>query len=572
MSKMRTMTHHGRGKGNGGKAYGTQHNDRNFDTEQATNIAPELADQNRYWHLYQDMPAEPAAPAEPEKKEAGTKTAVLYCRMDWKIQGMIDEIQGTDYAAQDKARYFARKRAAEQQGQAKEPKQPETFEEAELLFYEQHFSGQLAAVNANYEKNGHPERCKDMAAWKESRRNAPAESIFQIGDKHNTGVHADADTLWECFQEYAAMEQAWNEEHGNPFTVLTVALHADEPECPAHIHVRRAWHYQEGEQLFLGQEKALAQAGIELPHPDKKEGRYNNRKMVYDAMMREKWLDILESRGIQVEREPAPGSKKKPSKDKEQYIRTKYAEMEQGAAAAKAAAQEAEKEADFQHQLAETEAARAAENRQAADQLQAQLVTLQQEAGAALQTVKAAESRASDLDAAYQEQKALYDELRQLNKSLGIPELNQSLREMEGVMEEVEQLPKGLAGNRKVSPGLFDRMLSVLKGVWNLVSNLVHQLQDAWRQLDYYQPFEQKCREAEASRDKWKEQYFVAATERSNLDGQNKALQGEVARQRRFMSQVKLPDGRSIMDAYKAQEAAEAAKERQRNRGRGIER
>lgn len=279
MSKMRTMTHHGRGKRNGGKAFGDRHDDRNFDVTQATNIDPELTPNNQVWHLYM---AESAVP--------GT--------------GM-------------------------------------TFDQAEVRFYEEHFSEQLQKTNAKYRASGHPERCKDMATWKQSRRNAPAESVYQIGDKHNTGLYVDAETLRACYEDFAREEQKWNEEHGTPFTILNRALHVDEPDCPPHIHVRRAWHYRaEDGTLRLGQEKALAQAGIELPDPEKKEGRFNNRKMVYDAMMREKWLDVLERHGVQVEREPLPGSKGKPSKDKEKYIQEKYEAMLKEAEAAK---EEAEK-------------------------------------------------------------------------------------------------------------------------------------------------------------------------------------------------------------------------------------
>jgi len=294
---MRTMTHHGRGKGAGGKAFGSKHNDRNFDLQVAQNIDPALTSENQYWNIHEGM----------------------------------------------------------------------TFEDAELRFYEEHFSEQLQQTNDKYRANGHPERCKDMAEWKKIRRNAPEESIFQIGDKHNTGVHADAATLLACYDEFAEFEQAWNEEHGSPFTVLNEALHVDEPECPPHIHSKKIWHYAaEDRSLRIGQERALELAGVELPHPDKDPGRYNNRKMTYDAMMREKWLDICEAHGLQIEREPLPDGKGKKSKDKEEYIRDKHEAMLQQASAA-------EKVAAFQHQLADAEAERAVKARQEAEKAEDEL-------------------------------------------------------------------------------------------------------------------------------------------------------------------------------------------------------
>ena len=259
MGKMRTTTHHGRGKAGGaGKAFGSKHNDRNFDVTKTNHIEPELVKNNVTWNIYDDC----------------------------------------------------------------------SFETAELRFYEEHFQGQLDETNANYRANGHPERCKKMDDWKKSRRHAPEESLIQIGDKHTTGNYVDGDTLLDCFSELLAFELEWNEEHGRPFTMLNYALHVDEPGCPPHIHSRKVWHHRsEDGSLLVGQERALEQAGVELPNPDKYEGRYNNRKMTYDAMVREKWIDICESRGIEIEREPLPNGRKK-SKDKEDYIREKFADIE----------------------------------------------------------------------------------------------------------------------------------------------------------------------------------------------------------------------------------------------------
>lgn len=331
--KMRTMTHHGRGKGKGGMAYGSKHDDRNFDITKSENIAPELTPKNLVWHIYQDA----KAPRAEEKPEAA---AAIYAPLNWRLQADIDAALATQYAAEDKARFFAER----EKRALPEPGPDMTFDEVELRFYLDHFSEQLEETNAKYRANGHPERCKSMDAWKKSRRNAPAESIHQIGDMHITGVYADAQTLQACFEEFELEERRWNAEHGHPFTMLNCSLHVDEPSCPPHVHSRRVWHYRaEDGTLRLGQEKALAQAGIELPDPSKAPGRRNNRKMVYDAMMRDKWLDILERHGIQVEREPAPENKGKPSMDREQYVREKFEQMRlQADAEAERAAREKE--------------------------------------------------------------------------------------------------------------------------------------------------------------------------------------------------------------------------------------
>lgn len=234
-----------------------------------------------------------------------------------------------------------------------------------------------------------------------------------------------------------------------------------------------------------------------------------------------------------------------------------------------AAAQAAAAQAAQEQTAADAAAAQAARERQEAEKVRAQLLTIQQDTSAAMQKVRQVEGQLDELQLDYQEQRKLYDELAHMNQELGIPELNDALDKMEGVVKEVEQLPAGITGNRKVSPGLFERVASALKAVWDLVANLVRKLNAALDEVEHYKPFEQKYEEANKDRNTWKDRYFQAATERSKLDNHAKALQGEVARQRQFMSQVKLKDGGSVLDAY---DAAEAAKSRQVARDRGRER
>lgn len=193
-----------------------------------------------------------------------------------------------------------------------------TFDEVELKFYEEAFGEQLRKTNEKYEKNGHAERCKTMAEWKMLKRNAPEETTMQIGKMEE---HVSADVLMKCYREYSARLEEWNLANGNPFTTLTTALHVD--EAVPHVQTRRVWHYAtEDGSLHVGQEKALAAAGVELPCPDLPEGRKNNRKAVFDKMCREMWLDVLHERGLDIERVPVPDGKH--NRDKEEMIRDKY--------------------------------------------------------------------------------------------------------------------------------------------------------------------------------------------------------------------------------------------------------
>ena len=55
------------------------------------------------------------------------------------------------------------------------------------------------------------------------------------------------------------------------------------------------------------QDKALEELGIGLPDPDKPKSRYNNRKMTFDAICRELFLNICKKHGLEMEMEPIYG-------------------------------------------------------------------------------------------------------------------------------------------------------------------------------------------------------------------------------------------------------------------------
>lgn len=196
-----------------------------------------------------------------------------------------------------------------------------TFSDATLKFYQERFGAQLDATNAGYIRNRHPERCKTMEQWMKMKQHSPEETIVQIG---NIDHHVSGEVLWECYEDLERRLGTWSAEHGNPFTVVSEALHVD--ESVPHIHRDRVWHYQDANgRLKLGQEKALEAAGVPLPDPSKAPGRHNNRKMTFDAMVRETWLEILQEHGLQVETEPLPDGRH--NRSKEQMIRDKYETM-----------------------------------------------------------------------------------------------------------------------------------------------------------------------------------------------------------------------------------------------------
>ena len=76
---------------------------------------------------------------------------------------------------------------------------------------------------------------------------------------------------------------------------LDFALHGDEPGSGLHIH--SDWVYESVDKngnVYPCIDACLKDNGIELPNPEEPKGRYNNRKMSFDAVVRQKWYDIIE--------------------------------------------------------------------------------------------------------------------------------------------------------------------------------------------------------------------------------------------------------------------------------------
>ena len=194
-----------------------------------------------------------------------------------------------------------------------------SFDEVEKRFYERHLSADLERQNQRAIKAGHKERVQTMDEYRTSRKHCPEEVIIQLG---NADVAADRDVFVRCVDEY--LREMIAAGHGH-LAVLDVAVHLD--ESTPHCHIRRAWVYEEDGLLRIGQEKALQAAGYSpmcLREGHEGESKYNNRKIAFDHVMREKWLDIAERHGLQIEREPVPDGKH--NRSKEDFIRDKLAD------------------------------------------------------------------------------------------------------------------------------------------------------------------------------------------------------------------------------------------------------
>jgi hypothetical protein len=122
------------------------------------------------------------------------------------------------------------------------------------------------------------------------KRKSFYEDVVQIGTKDDTGVGCpDSEAARECLTEYMnGFEQR------NPnFRVFNAVLHMDEATPHLHIDYIPIGHYKRGISVQNGISQALKEMGFELPDPSKKQGKFNNRKMSYDAECRKLFLEIL---------------------------------------------------------------------------------------------------------------------------------------------------------------------------------------------------------------------------------------------------------------------------------------
>lgn len=219
-----------------------------------------------------------------------------------------------------------------------------SFEDAEKIFYEEHCRKYLDAVNQRYQEQRHPERIRDMNAYRTARHTCPEETLLMIGNKDE---YVPPKTLQAICNDL----RDWEEKHIPDLKILDMALHVDEEGAP-HVHMRKAWIYKDKYSVeSISQGKALEKAGIPLPHPDKPQGRNNNRKQTFSQQERQALYEICKSYGLESLLETQPRERSKSGRELEDYKaeqaeeRAKAAEMRARAAEQKALQMEQERDA-----------------------------------------------------------------------------------------------------------------------------------------------------------------------------------------------------------------------------------
>lgn len=192
-----------------------------------------------------------------------------------------------------------------------------TFEQVEEKFYEEIFADFIKGQNARNVKNRHPERNRTAKDLLNDKRTCLEETIYQIGNIDSSVEYFDLYCICQEFFDF--VERLF----GKNVKIIDWALHVD--EGTPHIHERHVfvWENQYGE-VCPKQEKALEEIGFELPDPSKKQGKNNNRKMVFDDYMRHHFIMKCHKFGIEVESEAIYGGRQ--YLEKQDYIIQKQQE------------------------------------------------------------------------------------------------------------------------------------------------------------------------------------------------------------------------------------------------------
>ena len=259
---MRVTKHNARGMKGSSQGFSAKHNDRNYDISKADNINVEMSKYNRY----------------------------------------LSVKNGKWYSEAEKDRY-------------------KTFEEVEQEYYEKHFKHQWEEQQKRHKQKRNYNRMKPFEEWCRNKMYCPEESFIQVGNIDN---HISNKLMFKIGREYVRAHQDYCKEHHIKCSIIDVSFHFD--EAVPQMHLRRVWYSVKDGKRYIGQNDSLDNSDLQLPYPDKKPGKNNNKKMTFDSDLREILLDICERNGLEVEREPQEGVEHNLSK--KGYLAKKSRELE----------------------------------------------------------------------------------------------------------------------------------------------------------------------------------------------------------------------------------------------------
>ena len=254
------LTRHNGRSGKNG-TYNPKHNDRRFDIANSDHIDQERANQNVYWDCYQGF----RIPA----------------------------------------------------NQAEENQIAYSFEQIEQIFYYKRYNDFCEGQHERNRKSGHSSRDRTPKDLWSNKKTCPEESLIQIGTMEKS---VPPEVLKEIATEFF---QEFDRRFGEHIHILDWSLHLD--EATPHIHERHVFDCENRHgEIAPQQGKALEVLGFDLPNPDQKPGKLNNRKMSFDAVCRAMLFDICAEHGLHLDQDPEYGGRA--YLEKQDYILMKQKE------------------------------------------------------------------------------------------------------------------------------------------------------------------------------------------------------------------------------------------------------
>ncbi len=182
-----------------------------------------------------------------------------------------------------------------------------TLQEHELGVYERMYQAACEVQNEKNNRTGHGKRNKNFTDIYTGKNTAPERIQMQVG-RQADGNQPDRATLEACVMEYIE----WHRKQYPNIVIMSATFHYDEPEAGDHFDLSQTyWVENEDGNKVAAQGKALEAMGIEVQenYTGKLTKQVCNRKTTYTRETREKWYDILEEHGIEIDRTPKEASK-----------------------------------------------------------------------------------------------------------------------------------------------------------------------------------------------------------------------------------------------------------------------
>lgn len=166
----------------------------------------------------------------------------------------------------------------------------------ELDMYRIGFGSWLNAQNARYAARRQYDRIRSMEDVYRGVRTCPDETLLYVGRANDNVPQEAREGIIRAFIQ-------WHQQTFPRAKIIAYAFHND--ETTPHVHMRTVWigHNKHGE-IMPSQTAALREMEIQSPDPAKKTDRYNNPKMTYTRLCREKMIELARAAGLDIDDVP----------------------------------------------------------------------------------------------------------------------------------------------------------------------------------------------------------------------------------------------------------------------------